>query len=228
VIDPGYLKRFSQAVLASGRRFFWNTDLRAEAAFDRAFCNLMARAGLKSTALCLESGCPHILQAMDKGTQVETVRQVMKNLYDAGVATQAMGIFGFPGETEKDGLATVRFLEDNIDRISYYVMGLLMVMPGSRMFRDPASYGITSVSFEGNPLRTPEPVWRSDQRMSVQGVQQLYERLNRLEEIYELNGYPFVGALSTNHSFLHFEKGPDILKRLKAEGKRRPRRARTN
>jgi Radical SAM superfamily len=225
VIDPAYLKRFSQAVLAEGRKFFWNTDLRAEAAFDRDLCRLMARAGLKSTAIGMESGCPRILEAMDKGTRVETIRQVMKNLYDAGVATQAMGIFGFPGETEKDGLATVRFLEDNVDRISYYVMGLLMVMPGSKMFRDPASYGVTSISFAGNPLKTPEPVWRSDERMPVAAVKQLYERLHRLESIYELNEYPFVGALSTNHSFLYFEKGPDILKRLKAAGKSRQRRA---
>jgi len=100
------------------------------------------------------------------------------------------GIFGFPGETEKDGLVTVRFLEDHVDRISYYVMGLLMVMPGSRMFRDPAQYGVTSLIFEGNPWRTPEPAWRSDQRMSVARVKQLYERLNRLEDIYEMNEYP--------------------------------------
>jgi anaerobic magnesium-protoporphyrin IX monomethyl ester cyclase len=225
VIDPTYLRRFSEAVLASGRKFFWNTDLRAEAAFDRDLCRLMAQAGLKSTAIGVESGCSRILQAMDKGIQVQTIRQVMKNLYDAGVATQAMGIFGFPGETEKDGLATVRFLEDNVDRTSYYVMGLLMVMPGSRMFRDPAKYGVTSISFAGNPLKTPEPVWRSDQRMSVAAVQKLYERLKQLESIYELNEYPFVGALSTNHSFLYFEKGPDILKRLKIPGKQRRRRA---
>lgn len=227
VIDPAYLKRFSTRVLATGSKFFWHTDLRAEKAFDRDLCGLMARAGLKSVAIGMESGCPRILQAMDKGTQVETIRQVMKNLYDAGVATQAMGIFGFPEETVKDGLATVRFLEDNLDRISYYVMGLLMVMPGSRMFREPANFGVTSISFEGNPLRTPEPVWRSDQRMSREDVTQLYERLNRLEEIYELNEYPFVGALSTNHSFLYFEKGPDILKRLKKLGKRHQRKFRT-
>jgi anaerobic magnesium-protoporphyrin IX monomethyl ester cyclase len=225
VIDPAYLKRFSEAVLASGRKFFWNSDLRAEKAFDRDLCRLMARAGLRSVAIGLESGCPRILQAMDKGIQVETARQVMKNLYDAGVATQVMGIFGFPGETEKDGLATVRFLEDNVDRISYYVMGLLLVMPGSRMFRDPAQYGVSSISFENNPLRTPEPVWRSEQRMSIAVVQKLYERLSGLEDIYELNEYPLVGALSTNHSFLYFEKGPDILKRLKDAGKRRHGRA---
>ncbi len=228
VIDPAYLRRFSQAVIDAGKRFYWNTDLRAEKAFDQNLCRLMARAGLKSVAIGFESGCQRILNAMDKGTQVETMRQVMRHLYDVGVATQAMGIFGFPGETGKDGLATVRFLEDNVDRISYYVMGLLLVLPGSRMYREPGTHGVMSISYEDNPLRAPEPVWKSDRRMSIEAVNRLYERLGRLEEVYELNEYPYVGALSTNHSFLYFEKGPDILKRLKQEEKRRPRKYRAH
>ena len=97
----------------------------------------MAKAGLNAVAIGFESGCQKTLDAMDKGNRVEITREVLKNLYEAGVATQAMGIFGFPGETEQNGEETVRFLEENVDRISYYVMGLLMVMPGSRMYDDP-------------------------------------------------------------------------------------------
>lgn len=214
-IDPGYLKNFAREVLAARLQCYWYTDLRAEAAFDRETCRLLAAAGLRSVAIGLESACPKVLQAMQKGTDFRIVRQVLKWLYDAGVATQVMGIFGFPGETEKDGLLTVKFLEDNLDRISYYVMGLLLVLPGSRLYREPAAFGITEISYADNPLRLPEPVWRSPRRMSAVAVQRLYQRLSRLEEVFELNDYPYVGALSTNHSFLYFLQGPDILKRLK-------------
>ncbi|MGQ9921085.1 MAG: B12-binding domain-containing radical SAM protein [Desulfobacca sp.] len=222
VVDPAYLRRFSEAVLKSGRSFHWHTDLRAEKAFDAKLCRQLARAGLTSVAIGLESACPRILKAMDKGTQIQVVRQVLRNLYQAGVATQVMGIFGFPGETEAEALETVKFLENNVDRISYYVLGLLLVLPGSRMYRQPEEFGITSLSYEQNPLLTPEPVWRAAQRLSPEAVRRLYARLSRLEEIYELHEYPFVGALSTNHSFLYFERGPDILKRLKREAKGRP------
>jgi len=221
VIDTGYLKRFSEAVLAAGKRFAWNTDLRAEEGLTGELCRLLARAGLNSVAIGFESGSQRVLDAMDKGNRVELTREVLKNLYDAGIATQAMGFFGFPGETEEDGEKTVRFLEENIDRISYYVMGLLLVLPGSRMYDKPEKYGISSISFDGNPMMTPEPVWRSDIRMSVGAVNRLYQRLNQLEDIYAVNDYPCVGALSTNHSFLYFEEGPDILKSLRIKEKHR-------
>lgn len=217
VIDPAYMKKFSQAALDGECSYVWNTDLRAEAAFDAETCALMARAGLNSVAIGFESGCQKTLDAMDKGNRVETTRQVMLNLYQAGVATQAMGIFGFPGETEFDGSDTVQFIEQNVDRISYYVMGLLMVMPGSKMYENPAAHGVASISYATNPLKTPEPVWTSHTRMSIDSVNRLYERLNQLEEIFALDEYPYVGGLGTNHSFLYYTLGPDILKRLRRE-----------
>ena len=221
VIDPPYLERFSKSVIAGGKGFVWNTDLRAEEGFTPDLCQLMARAGLNAAAIGFESSCQKVLDAMDKGNRVGTTRQVFKNLYDAGIATQAMGIFGFPGEAEKDGLMTVRFLEENIDRISYYVMGLLMVLPGSRMHKDPNKYGIESISYPGNPMMTPMPVWTSNIRMSLRSVNRLYDRLSQLENLYVINDYPYLGALSTNHGFLYFELGPDILKRLRAKENRR-------
>ena len=217
VVDPAFIKKLSQAILDSGRTFTWNTDLRAEKAFDAETCRLMADAGLKTVAIGFESGCQKTLDTMDKGKRVEITAEVMGNLYAAGIATQAMGIFGMPGESEADGQETVRFLEANADAISYYVMGLLMVLPGSRMHSDPGAYGVTAISYDRNPLKTPEPVWWSDSRMSMESVNRLYERLNHLEAIYAIDEFPYVGGLSTNHGFLYFTLGPDILKRLRRD-----------
>ena len=217
VIDPAYLKTLSRTILDGGRSFVWNTDLRAEKAFDEHTCRLMARAGLLSAAIGFESGCQKTLDAMDKGKRVEVTADVMRNLHSAGVATQAMGIFGMPGENEADGEETVRFLESNAEYISYYVMGLLMVLPGSRMHREPEKYGVSDISYAANPLKTPEPVWRSGTRMSPQSVNRLYARLSELEQTYAIDEYPYVGGLSTNHGFLYYTLGPDILKWLRRD-----------
>ncbi len=85
------------------------------------------------------------------------------------------------------------------------------------MHRDPQAHGVTAISYDRNPLKTPEPVWWSDTRMSMASVNMLYARLNRLEEIYAIDEYPYVGGLSTNHGFLYYTLGPDILKRLRRE-----------
>ncbi len=211
VVDPPYLKRFSEAVLASRKKFVWNTDLRAEKAFTKDLCEAMAAAGLNSAAIGFESGCQKTLDAMNKGKNVQTVGRVMRDLYTAGVATQAMGFFGFPGENEADAEMTLAFLEDNIENLSYYVVGLLMIVPGSRMHEDPGKYGVSSISYEGNVLMAPMPVWRSNTRISAAAVNRLYHRVGHLEEVFAINDYPYVGALSTNHSFLYFETGPDVL-----------------
>jgi anaerobic magnesium-protoporphyrin IX monomethyl ester cyclase len=217
VVDPAYLKQLSRTLLDRGCDFIWHTDLRAEKAFDAQTCALMARAGLTSVAIGFESGCQHTLDAMDKGKRVEVTAEVMGNLYRAGVVTQAMGIFGMPGESEADGAQTVHFLETNSDVISYYVMGLLMVLPGSRMHSDPQAYGVNGISYDRHPLKTPEPIWWSDTRMSPASVNFLYSRLSRLEAIYAIDEYPYVGGLSTNHGFLYYTLGPEILKRLRRE-----------
>jgi len=221
VLDPAYLRRFSQALLSSGKKFVWNTDLRAEKSITRELCRSAAKAGLNSVAIGFESACQRTLDAMNKGKRVEDVRRVMKDLYDHGVAVQAMGILGFPGETEDEAELTIRFLEENTDRISYYVVGLLMVVPGSRMHETPEAYGVTSVSYEGNELMAPLPVWRSDKRISSAAVRRLYHRLGHLEEIFAINEYPYAGALSTNHGFLYFRQGPDVLKRLRHDERAR-------
>jgi anaerobic magnesium-protoporphyrin IX monomethyl ester cyclase len=221
VIDPPYLKRFSEAVLASRKKFVWNTDLRAEKAFTKELCETMARAGLNSAAIGFESGCQKTLDAMNKGKTIDTVARVMKDLYNSGVATQAMGFFGFPGESETDAEMTVAFLEDNIGSLSYYVVGLLMIVPGSRMHEGPSKYGVSSISYEGNALMAPMPVWKSDIRISAAAVNRLYHRIGHLEDVFAINDYPYVGALSTNHSFLYFETGPDVLKRLRREEQER-------
>lgn len=221
VLDPPYLKRFSEALIASRKKFVWNTDLRAEKAFTSDLCHRMARAGLNSAAIGFESACQKTLDAMDKGKEVHTLRQVVKDLYDAGIATQAMGFFGFPGETEEEAEMTVTFLEDNVDKLSYYVIGLLMVVPGSRMHEEPQKHGVSYISYEGNLLMAPQPIWGADVRISGAAVNRLYHRLSHLEEVFAINDYPYVGALSTNHSFLYFETGPDVLKRLRREERER-------
>lgn len=217
VVDPPYLKRFSEAVIAAGKSFVWNTDLRAEKAFTKDLCRTMAKAGLNCVAIGFESACQRTLDRMNKGKKVEVVRRVMKDLYDAGVAVQAMGFFGFPDEEAYEAETTVRFLEENQDRISYYVIGLLMVVPGSLMHEEPGRFGVDSVSYEGNVLMTPQPVWRCASRISSETVNLLYSRLSTLEETYTINEYPYVGALSTNHGFLYFRLGPDILKRIRED-----------
>ena len=215
VIDPEYLKAFSEAVLASKTIFSWDTNLRVEEAFTQDFCQMLGKAGLNSVTLGVESGCQKTLDAMDKGTDVATAGHALKNLYNAGIATQATGFFGFPGESEMDARMTVRFLREQMGAISAFDISPLLILPGARIHENPSEFGVARISYRQNPMMTPEPIWNAAGRIPQGALNMLYELLGRIEQAgYVVNADPYVGAFCSNHSLLYFRLGPDILKRL--------------
>lgn len=217
VIDADCLKAFCQSLIDSKTSIFWHTNLRAEKEFSPDLCAQLARSGLKSVAVGMESGCQRTLNKANKGMDLRTLSQALEHLYDAGVATQVTGIFGIPGESETEAHRSVDFLEDHLQSISGFDMGLLLVLPGSAMHNDPAGFGVDHISYDQAPLMTPEPLWKASRRIPLGAVQRLFERLGRLESAACLsNDQPYVGALCANHSLLYFMQGPHILKRLRA------------
>ena len=215
VIDPDYLKSFSEAVIASKNTFSWNTDLRVEEAFTEDLCQRMADAGLNSVTVGVESGCRQTLDAMDKGTEMETSAQVIKNLHNAGIAVQATCFFGFPGESERDAHQTFTFLLENHRWISNFEIGLLLVLPGSRIHDEPSKFDVGEITYRKNLLMTPEPLWKAQRRIPLAALDRIYNLMNMLESGYVMNDTPYVGSLCSNHSMLYFKLSPDALKNLR-------------
>jgi anaerobic magnesium-protoporphyrin IX monomethyl ester cyclase len=217
VIDPDDLETFSERLSDSEVPFFWHTNLRAEKKFSRNFCKRLADTGMTSVAIGMESGCQSTLDMMDKGLEIATLEQNVEHFYDCGVATQVMGIFGFPGESETGARMTVDFLQAHSQSISGFDVQLLLVQPGMRMHNDPSAFGVGLISYDQTRLMTPEPLWKAARRIHLGAVNRLFEQLGQLEAAnYLSNDQPYVGALCSNHSLLYFRQGPFILKRLRA------------
>ena len=217
VIDADYLDRFSKELKNAPVPIFWHTNLRAEKEFSADLCRQLADAGLTSVAVGMESGCQATLDSMDKGVDLTTLDQTLEHFYDAGVATQVTGIFGFPGESEAGAQLTVAFLETHIHAISSFDVQLLLVLPGMPMHSDPEDFGVDLIRYDQTALMTPEPLWKASRRIGLSAVNRLFEQLGRLEAAHVvINDQPYVGALCANHSFLYFRQGPHILKRLRS------------
>jgi hypothetical protein len=217
VIDAKYLESFSARLMDGPVSIFWHTNLRAEKEFSPKLCRQLADSGLTSVAIGMESGCQSTLDDMDKGLDIFTLAQALESFYDAGVATQVTGIFGFPGESEAAARLTIEFLVKHLQCISGFDLQLLLVQPGMPMHIDPADYGVNLISYDNNRLMTPEPLWKAARRIPLGAVNRLFEQLGRLEATAcMINDHPYVGALCANHSFLYFRQGPYILKRLRA------------
>jgi anaerobic magnesium-protoporphyrin IX monomethyl ester cyclase len=72
----------------------------------------LARAGAKIVWVGAESGSQKILDAMEKGTQVEQIYEATRQLHAHGVQVAFFLQFGYPGETREDIELTLQMVRD--------------------------------------------------------------------------------------------------------------------
>ena len=75
---------------------------------DGDFCVALKRSGCVMLQLGLESGDQGVLDALQKGVEIETASQVLKNLQKAGIATYVYLLFGAPPETVTEARRTLK------------------------------------------------------------------------------------------------------------------------
>ena len=126
-------------------RCFGRADL-----MDKENCDLLARMGMVEIGLGVESGSDAVLKKNRKGTTRAMNTEAVRNLKRAGIRAKAFLIVGLPGETEATIQETIGWIEearpDDLDA------SVFQLLPGSRIFSDPARWG---VKFEYNE----KPQW---------------------------------------------------------------------
>ncbi|MBI4583554.1 MAG: radical SAM protein [Planctomycetes bacterium] len=207
VLAPAYSTRLAQALIDQGLKIRWSCDLKIEKYFTPERCELLYRSGLRSAAFGVESGSDRMLELMRKGVTRDTLAEVSRSFHRAGVATEWMAFAGHPGEILEEALETVRWIGSEREAVDLFIVGEFGLQPGSHIAQNPEAYGVEKIyQAEGDDLglylmfkqkggdRTPEERRRIDQEV------------NRAAAAYALSGYPWAGAVSTHHTFLHFRR----------------------
>ncbi|MGD2088787.1 MAG: radical SAM protein [Candidatus Aminicenantes bacterium] len=122
----------ARTLLKTKVSIYWDGYFRV----DKAACNpdntmLWRQGGFYRARLGLESGSPHILQAMGKKIMPGMMKEVLSSLAYAGIKTTTYWVIGYPGETEADFQQTLDFIEELKDDIyeadcnpfSYFLTG---------------------------------------------------------------------------------------------------------
>jgi hypothetical protein len=98
----------------------WYGFARAANEFtDVDYCRALRRSGCVMLKLGLESGDQGVLDMLQKGIDLKTVSQVLKNLYTAGIATYVYLLFGTPPEAEPEARKTLDFVVRHKDAITF-------------------------------------------------------------------------------------------------------------
>ncbi len=96
-LRPGWVERFAEAVAALGCTTSYKIQARVDL-LQPSVVDALARSGCESVWVGAESGSQKILEAMEKGTTVEQIRQATERLRSRGIRVCFFLQFGYPGE----------------------------------------------------------------------------------------------------------------------------------
>lgn len=115
-VTPAVLKVVSKELFS----FKWYGFVRFEKILtDIDFCRALKQSGCRMLKLGLESGDQHVLDRMNKGTDLETVSTVLKNLHAVGILTFVYLLFGTRFEDRASADKTLEYVKAHQEYINY-------------------------------------------------------------------------------------------------------------
>ena len=213
-VAPKTLVKIAEEISRRGLDIQWATDLKPEKYLTAERARVLRDGGGVACALGVESANPRVLQMIDKGAPVATVRDTIQHLADAGLAVEAMCFTDFPTETYAEAMDTLRFLDQLRDEVALYIVGEFDLTHGALVAQEPARFGIRETwQLDGDLLGTG--LFYEEARVSKRAPQQakLDAALDRLSSGWRVRRYPWAGALSTAHTVLHYARfGPGVFR----------------
>ena len=113
-LKRSWVTEFSQLVKKESLTFKYKIQSRADLLVQEKYVEDLASSGCDDVWMGAESGSQKILDAMDKGTTVEEIRQARKLLKQQGIKASFFLQYGYPGETAHDINMTLRLVEENM------------------------------------------------------------------------------------------------------------------
>lgn len=144
-IPPKDMEYLADEIQKSSLNIDWGTHARFEVQFDENLCKKLANAGCRFLKFGLESASEKILNLMDKGINMNQVKDVLHACNKAGIITLISIFFGFPTETLDDAKETIKFALDNTQIINFIAGGNFVLFKNAKVFLDPEKYEIKDI-----------------------------------------------------------------------------------
>jgi anaerobic magnesium-protoporphyrin IX monomethyl ester cyclase len=111
-LKPGWVKSFRDEVKKRNLSFRYKIQSRVDLLLEEDTVDALAESGAQTIWVGAESGSQKILDAMDKGTTVEQIREATLLLKKKKINVGFFLQFGYLGETEEDIEATLKMVLD--------------------------------------------------------------------------------------------------------------------
>jgi anaerobic magnesium-protoporphyrin IX monomethyl ester cyclase len=110
-LKPNWLRDFNAAMNKQGLKIPYKIQSRADLLLEDEAIAHLAESGCEEVWMGAESGSQRILDAMDKGTTVEQIKEATRLLKKHGIKACFFLQFGYSGETMDDIKKTIELLE---------------------------------------------------------------------------------------------------------------------
>ncbi|PTQ95124.1 radical SAM superfamily enzyme YgiQ (UPF0313 family) [Mucilaginibacter yixingensis] len=111
-LKPGWVAELAKQVQAAGLKFRFKIQSRADLLLEDDQIAALAAAGCENAWIGAESGSQKILDAMDKGTKIEQIKQATLLMKKHGIRPSFFIQFGYPGETREDIAKTIVMINE--------------------------------------------------------------------------------------------------------------------
>lgn len=109
-LRPQPTEALADQILKSNLAVVWEGSARFDRHWTDVRCRKLAQAGCRTLSFGLESANERVLRLMNKGTERETVLEVLENCAAAGIINRVSLFFGFPSETLSEAQETLDFI----------------------------------------------------------------------------------------------------------------------
>jgi anaerobic magnesium-protoporphyrin IX monomethyl ester cyclase len=113
-LKRSWVKEFADLVRSKGIHFAFKIQSRADLLVQERYVEDLAASGCAEVWMGAESGSQKILDAMDKGTTVEQIRQARQLLKRHGIRASFFLQFGYLGENDADIQSTIELVKETL------------------------------------------------------------------------------------------------------------------
>ena len=140
----GGLRRMADLLIERDLGVYWGGQATINTKMDAAFFDKLHRSGCTGLAFGLESGSQRVLDSMGKHFHIDEAVGFIKAAHGAGVTVTANVMVGYPNETFRDFLQTLKFIA-RTRRSLYQVSNVTttQIALGSALHAHPERYGVT-------------------------------------------------------------------------------------
>lgn len=144
-ITANRCKQIALKIKEKRLNIYWLALSRFEKGFTLETCKKISSGGGKFLIFGLESINSRVLKLINKGFTPDIVLKVLRNTSKAGIWTKSYTFFGFPTETKKEALNTLKFIIKNKDIIPCFSIGVFALKKYSPIPANPDKYNINII-----------------------------------------------------------------------------------